>query len=241
MKTSVTQMGSTVVVGICPSVPATHKSTSCQPPELNIHNAEATLLPAYFPVELQELASICILQRGQYLFNVNEPIRSLFFVVEGEVRLMHSLPDGREIALQTISAGCALAECSVCLTEYSCAAVATHKSRIASVSVERFNEALARDNDFAVAWGSDLASRLRDMFMRQERLKLRSSRERILHYLICHQHGSVPVQLEFSVRAWAMDLGLTHENLYRTLATLEHEGILRREGRRLVLLAPAKL
>lgn len=224
-------------------VPASDASGSygCRSPGLRHQGGNATLLPVYFPAELQALVGTRILQRGQQLFGINDPIRLLFFVVEGEIRLMHALPDGREIALQTVSGGGTLAECSICLSTYSCSAVATLKSHVASIPVDRFQEVLTRDNDFAVAWSFDLASRLRDMYMREERLKLRSSRERVLHYLVCHQRGSGPVQLQFSARAWAMDLGLSHENLYRTLAALEQEGVLRREGRKLVLLAPVNL
>jgi CRP-like cAMP-binding protein len=199
-------------------------------------NAGDAVLPAYFPSELRAAVAVRMLRRGQILFRGGDPIRFLYFVVGGEIRLVHYLPDGGEIVLQTVTGGYPLAECSVCLSEYSCAAFATRASEVAALPIEQFHRTLCGNNAFAVAWAGDLAARLRDMYMRQERLKLRSSRERVLHYLACQRRSKSPVRLEFSARTWALELGLTHENLYRTLAALEKEKLLRREGRDLILL-----
>lgn len=165
----------------------------------------------------------------------------LHSVESGEIRLVQQRPDGGELTLQTFTRGQTIAECSVCLNEYSCSAVATHHSNVVSVPMKLFNDLLTRDNDFAVAWAHDLAWRLRDMYLRQERLRMKSTRERVMHYLICHQRHDGGVQLEFSASTWALELGIAHENLYRTLAELEKEGVLKREGREIVLGPPAKL
>ncbi len=197
-------------------------------------------LPAYFPVPLLAAAQFRTLRRWQFLFRAGEPVRMLHTVESGEIRLVQQRPDCGEVTLQTFTPGQTIAECSVCLDEYSCSAVATRQSRVVSVPMKLFNHLLVRDNDFAVAWAHDLAWRLRDMYLRQERLRMKSTRERVMHYLICHQGHDGSVGFEFSASTWALELGITHENLYRTLAELEKEKILKREGRKIVLGPPTK-
>ena len=58
----------------------------------------------------------------------------------------------------------------------------------------------------------------------------------MLHYL--HTEGKGPrceVVLAGTVKDLAHELGLTHENLYRTLARLEQDGIVGRKDNRLFL------
>lgn len=190
-----------------------------------------SFLPAYFPSTLREATQVRVLDAGQGLFWAGDRIQSLHFLMDGELRLVHHLDDGGEVVLQTIIAGQMMAECSLCLSEYSCSAVATRASRVAILPVALFNRLLREDNDFAVSWGLDLAARLRDMYLHEERLKLKNSRDRVIHYLGAHQNGSDGVQLDISVKSWALELGVSQENLYRTLAALEREGKLMRNGR----------
>lgn len=217
-------------VTLCTSI----EGTSNHSPSGQSHRC----LPSYFPAPLLAFAELHVLRRRQFLFHDGEPIRMPHTIESGEIRLVHERPDGGEITLQTFTRSRTIAECSVCLDEYTCSAVATRESRIVSVLLKLFNELLARDNDFAVSWARGLARRLRNMYLRDERLRLKSTRERVLHYLNCHQHRDRSVRLEFPASTWAFELGITHENLYLTLAELEKEGVLKRDGRAVVLIAP---
>jgi len=192
-------------------------------------------LPSYLPQELRAAARHIILRRGQPLFSIGDPIKSLYYVAEGEIRLVHFMPNGDEIVLQSITAGNALAECSACLNDYTCLAEATRNSRVLAVPLDLFNQFLSENAAFAAAWAYDLATRMRDLYMRYERLKMRTARERVLHYLATQPHSSNGVTLDFSARVWAHELGLSHESLYRTLAALEKEDVLIRKGRHLTL------
>lgn len=193
----------------------------------------AECLPAYFPQTLRDAAQMRKLEARQGLSWAGDSVQYLHFLLEGELRLVHHHDDGGEVVLQTIVAGQMMAECSLCLSEYSCSAIAARTSRVAVLPVSLFNHLLREDNEFAVSWGLDLAARLRDMYLREKRLKLRNSRDRVLHYLSSIQSGSDGVCLDISVKSWALELGVSHENLYRTLASLECEGRLLRDGRRL--------
>lgn len=199
---------------------------------------EHRVLPAYMPQALRAAARAIALRRGEFLFRAGQPIEALYYIAEGEIRLVHFMPNGDEVVLQTVTAGNALAECSTCLDHYTCAAEAIRRSRVLVVPLEMFNRLLERDATFAAAWARDLAKRMRDLFMYCERLKLRSARERVLHYLASQPCSASGVLLGFSARTWAHELGLTHESLYRTLAALEKEGVLLRKGRHVVLVSP---
>src|SRR5512146_13938 len=85
-------------------------------------------LPSYFPEPLLASAELRVLRRRQFLFRDGEPIRMLHTVESGEIRLVQQRPDGGEVTLQTFTRGQTVAECSVCLNEYSCSAVATRES-----------------------------------------------------------------------------------------------------------------
>ena len=199
--------------------------------QVRVADRPAAFLPAYFPPTLREATQVRALDPGQGLFWAGDTVQSLHFLLDGELRLVHHLDDGGEVVLQTIVAGQMMAECSLCLSEYTCSAVATRASRVALLPVSLFNRLLREDNGFAVSWGLDLAARLRDMYLHEERLKLKNSRDRVIHYLSAHQNGSDGVHLDVSVKSWALELGVSHENLYRTLAALEREGTLLRNGR----------
>jgi hypothetical protein len=44
------------------------------------------------------------------------------------------------------------------------------------------------------------------------------------------------VELDQPILRWAVELGASHEALYRTLAEMEREGVLQRQGQTLTLL-----
>lgn len=62
-----------------------------------------------------------------------------------------------------------------------------------------------------------------------ERLSLKGVRNRLLHLIDSEgQAGRLP--LGAGLKSIALELGVTHEALYRTVAEMEKQGILRREG-----------
>jgi DNA-binding MarR family transcriptional regulator len=65
-----------------------------------------------------------------------------------------------------------------------------------------------------------------------ERLSLRSAAARVRHLLVSEGRGPLcEVVLGGTLKDLSRQLGLTHEVLYRTLATMEREGVIeRKEG-----------
>jgi hypothetical protein len=57
---------------------------------------------------------------------------------------------------------------------------------------------------------------------------------RVIHYLVDRGKGG-KLELDQPVLRWAVELGASHAALYRTLAEMEREGILQRQGQTLAL------
>ena len=69
---------------------------------------------------------------------------------------------------------------------------------------------------------------------------IRSARDRILQYLLFSTNpGETKIIFDRSYKDIATELGLSPETLYRTLAELEREAIITRNGRQIELVTPS--
>jgi CRP-like cAMP-binding protein len=85
------------------------------------------------------------------------------------------------------------------------------------------------DETFRTGWIEHLTRELRRVRAQAERLSLRSARERIVHYIET-EGADGRVELTITRKDWASELGLTHEALYRALASMQRAGELRVAG-----------
>ncbi|CAG9179672.1 hypothetical protein LMG23992_04039 [Cupriavidus laharis] len=188
-----------------------------------------TLVRAYpalasVPSALGEAAERLELQPGETLFRLGDRPVGIHFVMAGEVRLVRRAPNGAEIILQR-SRGGFVAEASLDTKAYHCDAVVTEAGAALRFSARAFRNALEEDSTFGQTWRMLLAHEVRKLRAQCERLSLHTAAERIIHYL--ESEGTVGViTLNKSRKAWAAELGLTHEALYRTLRRLQADGIL---------------
>jgi CRP-like cAMP-binding protein len=177
---------------------------------------------AALPARLRSQAVQVAAAAGETVFRRGARPARMFFVLEGEVRLVRSSAGGAEIVLQRASSGF-LAEASLESARYHCDAVAAADSRLAAFPIGPFRDALRRDEAFRTFWITRLAREVRALRSQNERLALRSAAERIEHYIEAEgERGRL--ELPRTRKAWAAELGLTHEALYRTLASLQRSG-----------------
>jgi len=94
-------------------------------------------------------------------FSAGDPVRSLFLVAAGEIRLIRMLPHGSELTLQRARAGAVLAEASLFASRYHCDATAGENSVLHVVPVQRTKAALREDSALANALARHLAQELR--------------------------------------------------------------------------------
>ncbi len=193
---------------------------------------------AHIPPVLREAARVRAFAAGETLFRQGERPKAMYCVLDGEVRLLRRSREGGEVVLQR-SRGGFFAEASLESKAYHCDAVATAASRLLAFPIRAFREALEGDTAFRNAWMALLAREVRRLRARCERLSLHGAEARILHAI--ESEGTAgTLALMQSRKAWAAELGLTHEALYRALARLQVSGTLVLDGARLMLRQPGK-
>jgi len=177
---------------------------------------------ASIPQRLRDHATEVRAAASDILFHIGAKPKSMMFVVEGEIRLVRRARNGAEIVLQRATAGF-LAEASLDALRYHCDIVAGGDSRIVAFPIEQFRKALHDDEAFRDFWMMRLARELRKSRGQCERLSLRGAAERIEHYIEA-EGSNGRIELRQTRKAWAAELGMTHEALYRSLADLVRAG-----------------
>ncbi len=193
----------------------------------------AGMLPAYFPDELREAATLLKCRAGETLFETGEAVRACYRVVKGRVTLFRTSADGGRIVLQLATDGDWLIEPVPYDKTVSCSAIADRPTALHAVPVRAFRKALQEDAAFANAWARETALTARRLQRTVERLTLSLASERILHYLATEAEAkSGELILKSPLCEWARRLGMKGETLSRVLAEMEAGGSLQRTGRR---------
>ena len=189
-----------------------------------------------FPPALLACVSRLELAPGQAVFRAGTPPRHIHFLEEGAVRLVRHGRQGEEVVLHDASPGEFLAEASLETVRYHCDAVASQPSVVLRVLKADFERLLADDPIFARSWMTLLARQLRTARARVERLSLRSAEDRIRHLLLTEGRGPrCELEVAGTLKDLARRLGLTHESLYRTMARMQQDGVIDRQGTQLSL------
>jgi CRP-like cAMP-binding protein len=181
-------------------------------------HAELTLFPGRLRGAALELRA----RAGETLFRLGSRPRLMLFVVDGEVRLVRHTAGGADVILQRARSGF-VAEASLDSPRYHCDVEAAADSRLVGFPVEQFRASLVRDAAFRDFWMRRLATEVRTLRAQCERLSLRGAAERIAHYIEAEGRDG-RLELRQTRKSWAAELGLTHEALYRALASLQRAG-----------------
>jgi CRP-like cAMP-binding protein len=176
----------------------------------------AKLLSA-IPARALQAASEHELAKGALLFAQGTKPKAMHCVLSGEIRLIRTTSNGAEIILQRSREGF-VAEGSLDQAAYHCNALAIARSRVIAIPRPAFQQALD-DPKFRDVWIGYIGAELRRARAQSERLRLRTARERILHFIETEGRNDA-IKLSLSKKAWAAELGLTHEALYRALSSM---------------------
>jgi CRP/FNR family transcriptional regulator, dissimilatory nitrate respiration regulator len=148
---------------------------------------------------------------------------AMLYVLDGEVRLTRHTAAGAEVILQRSRNGF-IAEGSMEARSYHCDVVASEQGSLLGFPIPAFRQALDADPVFRRAWIARLSGEVRRLRAQNERLHLNTAAERVLHYIESEGKDGV-IDLPVTRKAWAVELGLSHEALYRTLRRMETEGL----------------
>ncbi|HJV51909.1 MAG TPA: Crp/Fnr family transcriptional regulator [Noviherbaspirillum sp.] len=190
---------------------------------------------ALVPGALRDAATEILLGKSDTLCSIGDRPLYMLCVLEGELRLIRRTENGASIVLQRATRGF-IAEASLEAPRYHCEIVAAENTRVLRLPIDGFRRALRDDEAFRNAWMTRLMREVRQLRAQCERLSLHSAAERIEHYIEAEGNNG-RFELRQSKKAWAAELALSHEALYRTLTGMERDGRIRieREGDLLVL------
>lgn len=171
------------------------------------------------------------LDAGATLFRTGDRAAAMFVLESGGVRMIRLSPDGHELTVHGARPGETLAEAAVFAETYHCDAVADMPSRVTVIPCDVMRTRLGADPSLARAFSIHLAQQVRDVRARLEIATLKTAEERILAAFRLHAHPDGTVVLDRTIKALALEIGLTHEAAYRALARLVAKGRVTKVGR----------
>jgi CRP/FNR family transcriptional regulator, dissimilatory nitrate respiration regulator len=179
------------------------------------------------------------LKAGQVLFRGGQRTAGLYNVIAGAVRLVRVDRAGREAVLHTASAGETLAEASLFAATYHCDAIAMTDAVVRLYPKAVLLAEFERDPRAAQVFMAMLAHQIMNLRTRLEQRNIHSAHDRILHYLALNTGADErTVKLTGTLKNLAVELGLTHEALYRTLADMAAAGEIERQKGKIKLVKP---
>jgi len=185
----------------------------------------------YIPELLRELLPKGLLgqchahhfEKGDYLFHQGKKPEYMLFIVSGEAVLTRISSHGEPTILQRCKGGF-VSEASLLVDAYHCDAIATHNGQAITLPIKSLRDALA-DSKFSMKWVQLLSKEIMRLRTQSERLGLKDIRSKLIHLIETEgKEGVLTIQSDF--KSMASEIGVTHEALYRTMATMEKDGLL---------------
>jgi CRP/FNR family transcriptional regulator, dissimilatory nitrate respiration regulator len=155
------------------------------------------------------------LRDGQRVFGVGEPVRYLFVVREGVVKMVRRHLSGAALVLQRVPRDALVAEASLFAQRYHCEAVAEGPTRVARIPKAAVLQQSMQDVRWLQDYAVHLASEVQRARGRAELLSFRRVGERLDAWFTLNG-SEMPERGRWA--AWADELGVTPEALYRELA-----------------------
>ena len=184
-----------------------------------------------------ESENFAALMRGSYvqhfppqidLITEADPCDFLHVVLSGSVELF-STWNGRETSMETVRpVSTFILAATVKNAPYLMSARTMERSRIALLPSQDVRAIFDIDHKFARAVVTELAQCYRTVIKTKKDLKLRTSRERLANYLLRQQaraDGKMEFDLTTEKRRLASFLGMTPENLSRSIKGLQDYGV----------------
>ena len=172
-------------------------------------------------------------EKGGYLFRQGKRPEFMFFIVSGEAVLTRTSSHGEPTTLQRCKGGF-LSEASLLADAYHCDAIATHNGQAITLPIKSLRDALT-DSKFSLKWVQLLSKEIMRLRTQSERLGLKDIRSKLIH-LIETEGANGVLTLQSDFKSMASEIGVTHEALYRAIATLEADGVLIKSPQSLQLL-----
>jgi len=203
-----------------------------------LSNDISSSLPSAFPKALTDASHLVSLAKNEILFQPNDDVDSIFYIIEGELYALRYQLDGRSAVMMRSFSGEIFAPASLNMPCYPCSGVATKNSKLLKIPKKVMLEHLNTQLNFAQYYIQSLAMELKKQCARSERLRLKSACERVMHFITCESPSGQELTLSYPMSKWAEELGLEPESLYRCLSDMEKKGVILREKRHIKIIKP---
>ena len=202
--------------------------------------------------KLDELARLLVsrdYRKNEIIFHRGDPGGALHIIETGQVKIVIQSQDGEELLVDILHEGNFFGELAL-LDGYprTATALALRNTTTRMLGREQFLNFLKSSAEAAVGVSIALAERLRESDERLAEivffdLSVRLGR-RLLRLARTYGHRSpegIVLDIPLSQRELAAFVGATRQSVNKALSQWERDGIVRREGRSLILLDPQKL
>lgn len=198
---------------------------------MNIYIPE--LLKNLLPKELLAECHAYHFEKSDYLFHQGKKPEFMFFIVTGEAVLSRFGTHGESTILQRCKSGF-LSEASLLTDVYHCDAIATQSGQAITLPIQSLRDALT-ESKFSLKWVQLLSKEIMRLRTQSERLGLKDIRSKLIHLIETEGKNGV-LMLQSDFKSMASEISVTHEALYRAIASLEKEGLLKKRPDSLELL-----
>jgi CRP/FNR family cyclic AMP-dependent transcriptional regulator len=180
---------------------------------------------------------------GEIIFSEGEPCAGLFVIESGNIRIFKSSAGGREQVLSIEGAGSSIAELPVFDGgAYPASAAAMDQAAVLFVSKQDFQALCLAHPQVALKVLRVVGARLRRLVGIIEELSFTTVRHRLASFLLqlAQKHGKrtsegIEITLGISNQQLASQIGTVRELVSRNLSRLQSEGIVKIEGRNVVV------
>jgi CRP-like cAMP-binding protein len=155
--------------------------------------------------------------KNDCVFRKDDRSRGIFFVLSGSIELRRYTSAGTVVVLHTANAGETFAEASLFSDRYHCDAHVAVPSELIELSQKAIHALFDSDPIFAKNLTRQFSLQIQHYRRKVELLSIGNATERVLYAIT---EGLLKTQ----IKVFAAEIGLSHEVVYRSLATLVAQG-----------------
>ncbi len=194
---------------------------------------------------LAHLASFRSMARGQKVIDYGGSVHDVYCVLGGMVKLVVNTGQRNEKIIELVSAGETFGEALLFLGQPSpTRAVAIDDGRLLVLPGRVLTDMLDSSPGLAVWWLRRVSERVGGLLAELKADAGQSAAQRIVRWLVAKvgaQSGETRIRLDISKANLAASLNATPESFSRVLKHLRQEGLVRVEGREIVVPNPTRL
>ncbi len=161
---------------------------------------------------------------GAPVFRQGDKTLGMFWVVTGEVQLQRHSKDGVKVIIHRAKSGDTFAEAALFSKAYHCDAVATQSGEVVRFDRQKILDLLKVNQKFSFDLMKQFAIQIQSYRRKLELLAINNAQERVYSAL-------ADGLMTTDIKTFAIEIGLTHETVYRALAALAKANKIIKSGR----------